>query len=174
MTHVTHTHARAHTHTSTPIILLNLFVWLLCFCLLNFKFFPQSWLILLVIISQSSLPVICGWEFYVDTNYYHDLFQNADTKHWKSRPLNSTVKDRFICKYCGKSYGSNVGLWYHIREHEGKFSYTCNYCGKGFNRKGQYDEHISAHEGRGYLCLKCHKVFKTDSLLKKHRATCSQ
>ena len=54
------------------------------------------------------------------------------------------------------------------------FTHTCNYCGKGFNQKGRYEEHISAHEERGYLCLKCNKVFRTDSLLKKHRVTCSQ
>ena len=97
-----------------------------------------------------------------------------DIKLWKSKSPQSISKDRFICKYCAKAYGSRMGLWYHIKEHEGNFTHTCNYCGKGFNRKGQYEEHITAHEGRGYLCLKCHKVFRTDSLLKKHRVTCSQ
>ena len=89
-----------------------------------------------------------------------------------SGALLSTTNDIETCKYCGKTYRSKMGLWYHVREHEGKFSYTCNYCGKGYNAKSNYNYHVSMHEGRGYGCLKCKKVFRVDSQLKKHQRSC--
>ena len=103
-----------------------------------------------------------------------DLLSKPDSK-----PKLSAIRRKasgakaYNCRYCGKSYGSANGLWYHIREHEGKYKYKCSYCDKAFNRKDQYEMHISFHEGRGYCCMKCKKIFRVESQLKKHQTTCN-
>lgn len=102
--------------------------------------------------------------------YYIFFFQWQRPK--PEPAVRSEPTEAFVCKYCGKVYKSNVGLWYHVRQHEGKFSYTCKYCGKGFNAKGNYSYHVSMHEGTGYGCFKCRTFFRVESQLKKHQSLC--
>ena len=78
----------------------------------------------------------------------------------------------YVCKDCGKTFGSYMGLKFHSSKHTGKFRFNCPHCSKGFNRIEQFQSHTNMHEGQGFVCLKCKKVFLHKAKLIQHSKTC--
>ena len=78
----------------------------------------------------------------------------------------------YVCKDCGKTFGSYMGLKFHSSKHTGKFRFNCPHCTKGFNRVEQFQSHMNMHEGQGFVCLRCKKVFLHKAKLVQHSKTC--
>ena len=78
----------------------------------------------------------------------------------------------YVCKDCGKTFGSYMGLKFHSSKHTGKFRFNCPHCSKGFNRIEQFQSHMNMHDGQGFVCLKCKKVFLHKAKLIQHSKTC--
>ena len=91
----------------------------------------------------------------------------------KSKTSQSEHKD-LVCKYCGITYKSRNGFKYHVMQHEGKFMFTCNVCNKGFFTKNNYDYHMNMHDGKGFCCLRCKKIFRSEITLRSHQTKCNK
>ncbi len=46
------------------------------------------------------------------------------------------------CPYCGKSFTSKAGMYYHLPIHTGRFKINCKTCGMGFMDTIKYRTHL--------------------------------
>ena len=56
---------------------------------------------------------------------------------------NARVVYKFECRFCGKLFSGNSGLYFHLPEHTGEWRYNCDTCMKGFMKKDRYIAHIT-------------------------------
>lgn len=79
---------------------------------------------------------------------------------------------KFLCYHCGKYYGNNTLLKYHlVSVHSDVKSFTCRFCSKTFSTKGGLDRHEAAHENkRQFVCNVngCGRNFNNTGMLREH------
>lgn len=75
----------------------------------------------------------------------------------------------FVCKMCGKRFGSSSNLYSHLKHHTGEKNFTCEHCGKAFYTKQELKQHLVVHTGeKAFLCEYCNKRFSQIAHLRRH------
>ena len=74
------------------------------------------------------------------TSKASSTFESA--KSDMSRKSGSSELDSHSCQYCGKTFISKAGMYYHLPIHTGKFKIHCKTCGMGFMDTIKYRTHI--------------------------------
>ena len=52
---------------------------------------------------------------------------------------------RAQCNQCGKSYGTERGLWQHQRLAHKGIKFTCQFCSKNYVKKAALEKHLQTH-----------------------------
>lgn len=75
----------------------------------------------------------------------------------------------YVCKLCGKCFGSSSNLYSHLKHHTGEKNFTCEHCGKAFYTKQELKQHFVVHTGeKAFLCEFCNKRFSQIAHLRRH------
>ena len=89
-----------------------------------------------------------------------------------------SLKKRFQCEHCGKSYKQKSSLNTHRRIHTGEMPFKCEDCGKRFKQQVNLTYHKRIHSNeQPFECEDCGKRFRFAKYLsnhKKHRKSCSR
>ncbi|XP_067666519.1 zinc finger protein 585A-like isoform X2 [Haliotis asinina] len=76
----------------------------------------------------------------------------------------------FACRYCDKSFSSNMNLNRHTRVHTGEKPFLCLLCGKRFRDNSSFSMHRKYHnENKLFECDLCGKTFVKMGLLRTHK-----
>eukprot|EP00105_Crassostrea_gigas_P012178 XP_011428087.1 PREDICTED: zinc finger protein 391 [Crassostrea gigas] len=76
------------------------------------------------------------------------------------------------CPVCGKTYGGNTNLNYHMATHTGIRPHKCSICGKAFTQMSTLRTHFRIHTGeKPYKCRTCTRAFADYSTSMKHERT---
>ena len=70
------------------------------------------------------------------------------------RPESSSKKTKrkmpqarvFACEYCGRTFTTGTGLYFHTAVHTGEWKHTCDMCNKGFMESSKYQIHMRTHQ----------------------------
>ena len=60
--------------------------------------------------------------------------------------ISNPKKKFWFCNTCGASFTSNVGLYYHMPNHTGKWKFVCEMCSKGYMEAAKYRKHVESHK----------------------------
>ncbi|XP_061877868.1 zinc finger protein 32-like [Entelurus aequoreus] len=83
-----------------------------------------------------------------------------------------TVRKRFKCSHCDKTFGKKGTLKTHTRYHTGERPFVCSVCGKAFTIKGHLNRHARTHSGeKPHPCSICGTSFGVRSALVQHMRT---
>lgn len=52
------------------------------------------------------------------------------------------VKNRYLCKFCGKAFPRSANLTRHLRTHTGEQPYRCKYCERSFSISSNLQRHV--------------------------------
>ena len=87
----------------------------------------------------------------------------------------TTMKKKFKCEICEKSFSTNPSKNQHVAiAHGGKVkTFSCNVCNKIFRKESLLSSHVKIHhEGkRNHKCDSCGKSFTQAGDLKRHMLT---
>ncbi|XP_043800829.1 gastrula zinc finger protein XlCGF46.1-like isoform X2 [Apis laboriosa] len=84
--------------------------------------------------------------------------------------LPDTMKNRFPCDQCDKSFKTPLQLKKHETVHTGAKPHQCAVCGRTFREKGTLREHHRIHTGAmPFTCEFCGKCFRFKGILTTHR-----
>jgi len=109
-------------------------------------------------------------------NYSCDL---CDTRYFTASALrnhkvnkHTTLKEDFLCTFCGKGFTKKANLESHITLHTGERRYSCTHCEKKFRSHSVFQNHLRYHKGKKeFVCQYCGKAFMQKSHLQRHTAT---
>ena len=76
----------------------------------------------------------------------------------------------YVCTLCGKGYGTQRGLQFHMNTHEGK-SVSCPVCLSEFTREFAMKRHLrTAHNMK--FCPTCNMMVENGPLFEQHVISC--
>ena len=84
--------------------------------------------------SSSNSSVISKTSSTMESAKSSSLSKSETSTQWET--------DNHTCQYCGKSFTSKAGLYYHLPIHTGRFKINCKTCGSGFMDTIKYRNHL--------------------------------
>ncbi|KAL1131114.1 hypothetical protein AAG570_012351 [Ranatra chinensis] len=127
------------------------------------------------------------------SSYSCDLCEGTPTEYENLEDLNEhrrTAHNVMPCDLCTKYYGRTSHLWKHVNKiHKGHPEITCQLCQRTSASRLHLANHMAKHHrsedpnytahlnfekqnGGAHKCEKCSKVFRKESLMKKHMKHC--
>lgn len=79
---------------------------------------------------------------------------------------------KFVCRFCGKGYDTELRLQDHERIHTGERPFTCDFCKKSYFSLRSIKYHMKQHLlDSAFQCDICKKLYKCKSYLRLHLIT---
>ncbi|KAM7346556.1 uncharacterized protein ACRADG_006436 isoform 2-T2 [Cochliomyia hominivorax] len=96
--------------------------------------------------------------------------KSEESEEDKEADDNKTIlpKAQFSCEFCAKIYPDHRRLQQHkTLVHLREKPFKCSQCDMSFAEERYLNNHVR-HKHTGFECLTCHKVFNTNSIMKRH------